>query len=262
MKTEKIRFERQKNSTIKIQRWFRSCLVMIFERKQYLQLKKTVLIVENRILANKIMVIEREKFLQLRSKTVFVQTRFRSKVQTRKERKKFNEIRVTVFKLQARVRGFQARQRFLSMQTPENFELRKNHKAARSIQAAWRGYRERNKKSNRCFKEIVARLMRARKNVDPAQTLAAKLKTSVDFLKNSYDSNLAISFLAKLEYMSRTVPWILIDDAEFIALFCYGLMGQAIRSEVDKQIIELCACIILNLSRYKDTKENAFQVRI
>jgi abnormal spindle-like microcephaly-associated protein len=60
--------------------------------------------------------------------------------------------------------------------------------------------------------------------------------------------------------MSRTVPWILTDDAEFIAAFCYGLMAQAIRSEIDKQIIELCSCIILNLGRYNGTKEDAFQV--
>lgn len=37
-------------------------------------------------------------------------------------------------------------------------------------------------------------------------------------------------------------------------------MKQAIRSEVDKQIIALCCKVILNLARYEQTKENAFQV--
>lgn len=259
MKAEKEKFTSQKRSAITIQRWFRSYRLMVVDRNKYLEMKKTVLLVENRILANKIMQIERENFVQLRQVAVYIQKRFRSKMETRKTHQQFKETRVMIVKLQSQVRGYQARQRFQEMQTPERIELRQMHKAARSIQAAWRGYQER-KNCNHHFRGIVERLIKATKNVDPAQTLASKLKTSINFLKVGYNSIGAISFLAKLEYMSRTVPWILIDDAEFVSLFCYGLMAQAIRSEVDKQIIELCSCIILNLSRYKDTKENAFQV--
>lgn len=62
------------------------------------------------------------------------------------------------------------------------------------------------------------------------------------------------------EFISRTVPHTLIDESKFIAYFCYGIMSQAIRSEVDKQLISLCCQVILNLARYEPTKENAFQV--
>lgn len=63
------------------------------------------------------------------------------------------------------------------------------------------------------------------------------------------------------EFISRTVPHTLIDDSRFIASFCYGMMRQAIRSEIDKHLISLCCKIILNLARYEGTKENAFQVQ-
>lgn len=59
--------------------------------------------------------------------------------------------------------------------------------------------------------------------------------------------------------VSRETPQVLIADAEFICNFCYGIMAQAIRSEVDKQKIELCSCVILNLSRFDGTKEMALQ---
>lgn len=59
---------------------------------------------------------------------------------------------------------------------------------------------------------------------------------------------------------SREVPQTLVSNSMFIANFCYGIMSQAIRSEADKQLIELCSCVILNLARYEPTRKNAFQV--
>lgn len=64
-------------------------------------------------------------------------------------------------------------------------------------------------------------------------------------------------FLAKI---SREVPQTLVNDTQFIANFCYAIMSQAIRSEVDKLMIEQCCYVILNLARYEHTKQNAFQV--
>lgn len=253
-------YERQKCAIIKIQNWFRSHQQAIKIRNEFLTLKKIVLMLENRIIANRLQSIERQKFIKLKNATKFVQQRFRSKLETRKMHQQFVKSKEVIYKLQTYSRGYLARQRFKELQTPENIEKRRQHKAARMIQAAWRGYKERSKKCNRCFSAIVQRLVKASKNVDPSQTLASKLKISIEFLKYRYDSSIAISMLAKLEYIARTVPWMLIEDAEFVSAFCMGIMGQAIRSEVDKQIIELCSCIILNLGRYHATKEDAFQV--
>lgn len=56
------------------------------------------------------------------------------------------------------------------------------------------------------------------------------------------------------------VPHLLVGDSYFVVTFCYGIMSQAIRSELDKLIIEQCSFIILNLARYELTKANVFQV--
>lgn len=62
------------------------------------------------------------------------------------------------------------------------------------------------------------------------------------------------------EIISLNIPHTLIHDSSFIGSFCYGIMSQAIRSEVDKQIISLCCRVLLNLARYKPTRQNVFQV--
>lgn len=59
--------------------------------------------------------------------------------------------------------------------------------------------------------------------------------------------------------VSRETPQVLIGDAEFVCRFCYAIMAQAIRSEVDKQKIELCSGVILNLSRFEGTRNSALQ---
>lgn len=56
------------------------------------------------------------------------------------------------------------------------------------------------------------------------------------------------------------IPHVLINDSVFLVNFCYGIMSQAIRSELDKMVIEKCSYIILNLARYEQTRRNAFQV--
>jgi abnormal spindle-like microcephaly-associated protein len=259
MRKAKSEFQAQKSAAIVIQKRFRAQQEMKKCRQNYLKLKSAVLTVENRFLANRLMKAERAKFVNFVQTITLVQRTFRMKLEARKLRCEFKATQKSVLLIQTHSRGYLARRHFREhLATPENLEIRRQHQAARKIQAAWRGFKERSKKSNLCFRVIVQRLIKVSKNVDPTQTLASKLKMSLDFLRNRFDSNLGIATLAKLEYMSRTVPWILTVDAEFISVFCYGIMAQAIRSEVDKQVIELCSCIILNLSRYSATKEDAF----
>lgn len=68
------------------------------------------------------------------------------------------------------------------------------------------------------------------------------------------------SLLSSTAKISRMVPHILLNDSIYVVSFCYGVMSQAIRSEMDKLIIEQCSYIILNLARYELTKANVFQV--
>lgn len=68
-----------------------------------------------------------------------------------------------------------------------------------------------------------------------------------------------INFTFVTDRISRTVPHLLMCRSDFISTFCYGIMAQAIRSEVDKQLIMYCSRIILNLARYNSTTANTFQ---
>lgn len=73
--------------------------------------------------------------------------------------------------------------------------------------------------------------------------------------------NLRIVAFRFPEDMSLSIPHTLIDDSLYIASFCYGIMSQAIRSEIDKQIISLCCRVLLNLARYKPTQQSVVQVK-
>lgn len=65
--------------------------------------------------------------------------------------------------------------------------------------------------------------------------------------------------ILNLENISRTLPHLLMEHAEHVSTYCYGMMAQAIRSEIDKHLIELCSRIILNMARYDCTTVNTFQ---
>ncbi|CAO1402944.1 unnamed protein product [Diamesa serratosioi] len=288
MKQEVLKFNAQKASVLIIQRYFRGYQKMLIVRKQFLLMRRSVVIIQQRFRATQIMKYEMERFVIFRKSAVIIQRRFQAKIWMKNERKQFMDLKnaaiviqqrfranlmmkkdrenyknmkasVITLRLQTRIRGFIARKRYQDLFTPEMIEARLRNTSARLIQASWRGFVVRRKKENRCLKAIAERLRIAKKNADSTQTLGFKLKMSINFISGKYNAMEAISVLVKLEYISRTIPSMLIDHAAFVSAFCYGLMAQAIRSEFDKQIIELCSCIILNLGRYMTTKEDAFQ---
>jgi abnormal spindle-like microcephaly-associated protein len=156
----------------------------------------------------------------------------------------------------------QARERYQAKLTPEMILLRQQNKSAKHIQAVWRGYIHRKKCQTKSMRAISTKIRETQKNVVPTATIRHQLKVSLKFLRGRFNLSEAIAVLKRLENISRTVPHLLIEHATFVANFCYGLMAQAIRSEADKQLIELCACIILNMARYSGTKKEAFQVRL
>ena len=260
MKKERSQFIAYKNAILVVQQQFRANQLMKVQRARFLSLKQSVKVVETQYLAIKQMRIERSSFQTLKESTIILQRRFRGKLETRVTRHRFQETKKFTVRLQTVIRGYLARERYQKMLTPEMLELRNRHKAAKKIQAMWRGRCSRKKKQTKNLRAIADRLMHARKNTDPSKTIQNKMKMSIRFLKGKYNAVDAISELTKLEYISRTIPSILIEHANFVSSFCFGLMAQAIRSEVDKQVIELCSCIILNLCRYQMTREDAFQV--
>lgn len=111
------------------------------------------------------------------------------------------------------------------------------------------------------MKVVAAKIKQTQINKSPHMSLESILKTSLIMLRGPCRITDAIEILKKLENISRHVPYLLIDHASFLSTFCYGLMAQAIRSEPDKKLIELCSCVVLNLARYEPTREEAFKVR-
>ena len=205
--------------------------------------------------------VERSRFVKMRQSAITIQRTYRRFKEASECRQRYVNLKRVTIRLQTHIRGFIARKRYQELFTPEMIEARLRSSSARVIQASWRGFLVRRKKENRPLRAIAKRLQIAKQNADPTQTLGFKLKMSINFIIGKFNAMEAISVLVKLEYISRTIPSMLIGDAAFVSAFCYGLMAQAIRSEVDKQVIELCSCIILNLGRYMTTKEDAFQVR-
>ncbi|CAO1438479.1 unnamed protein product [Diamesa tonsa] len=259
MRKEQKQFSDLKNAAVVIQQRFRANLMMRKERDSYRSMKMAVSVVETRYLANCEMRVERSRFVEMRQSAVTIQRTYRRFKEATDCRQRFINLKRVTIRLQTHIRGFIARKRYQELFTPEMIEARLRSSSARIIQASWRGFVVRRKKENRPLKAIAKRLQIAKQNADPTQTLGFKLKMSINFIIGKFNAMEAISVLVKLEYISRTIPSMLIGDAAFVSAFCYGLMAQAIRSEIDKQVIELCSCIILNLGRYMTTKEDAFQ---
>lgn len=111
------------------------------------------------------------------------------------------------------------------------------------------------------MKQLSTKLTNLRKVVQKSDTLRSILKSSLTFLKGRFNVLEAIRVLTRLDNITRVVPHIVVENAEFIATFCYGIMAQSIRSEPDKILIELCSRVILNLARFEETKSKAFQVK-
>nr|XP_040225158.2 protein abnormal spindle [Anopheles coluzzii] len=244
-----------------IQIHWKATLSMRRERDRYQQTLRAVRTIQIHYRAYRERLIDEANYRIYRSAVIVVQRRYREKLQTRCESLRFEQIRRTVRGLQTYGRGVLARRAFLALLTPEYLERKRQQKAALRIQAWWRGAYHRKRyqtmQMRKIAQQMVASRMAARR--DPTIRLSNVSRLCLRFLKTRFSSSEAIGILKRLERMSRLVPHLLMEDAVFLSVFCYNMMAQAIRSEVDKILIEICARIILNLARFRGTKEQAFQ---
>uniref|UniRef100_A0A4Y0BN53 Calponin-homology (CH) domain-containing protein n=1 Tax=Anopheles funestus TaxID=62324 RepID=A0A4Y0BN53_ANOFN len=244
-----------------IQTRWRATLSMRRERETYRRTLQAARSIQIHYRAYRERLIDELNYRMYRSAVIVVQRRYREKLETRYERQRFEQIRHTIYGLQKHARGTLARRAFRAMLTPEYLEKQRRDKAALRIQRWWRGAFHRKRHQTAKMRTIAKQMVVSRREAqrDPSNRLSNVSRLCMRFLKTRFSSSEAIGILQRLERMSRLVPHLLVDDAVFLSVFCYNTMAQAIRSEVDKILIEICARIILNLARFEGTKEQAFQ---
>ncbi|KAG0201689.1 hypothetical protein BGX28_005557 [Mortierella sp. GBA30] len=118
-------------AAITIQSWARVRMV----QRQYMELRAAVLVVQRR---RRALVAGRElrlEFQQMRAAAWIIQDRWRALVLGRSTRAQYGELRSSLIRMQASVRGYLLRQRLIKV-------MRENQ-ACMVIQAAWRGYVQR-----------------------------------------------------------------------------------------------------------------------
>ncbi|XP_055381188.1 protein abnormal spindle [Condylostylus longicornis] len=243
-----------KFTTIVIQRKFRNKMLMRTERQTYLNMRKSAIIIQNAFRSYLEMKKHREIYLKLRRAAIVIQQKYRATAKMILQRDTFLHSKNSIIRFIPYCRGFLARKRFNAAMTPEMREFIKQQLAAKIIQKYWRGYLVRKKWDNVRISLIRRKIKELNSVANVCNTVKYKICNAVKVL-NGKRCNIQdeLSILLRLEKLSRTVPHFLIDHSKIIATFCYSIMAQAIRSEIDKQIIEICSRIMLNLARYSTT---------
>ncbi|KAH8251854.1 hypothetical protein KR038_009802, partial [Drosophila bunnanda] len=257
MRQQRKDFEMTRKAAVVLQRRFRARQAMLKARQDYQLVKSSAILLQRRFRANCSMKRGRQEFVQLRRVTIHLQQKFRGKQVMLEQREHFLLLRKSMPDFQAHVRGYLARKRFQALMTPEMKELIRQKRAAKVIQRYWRGYLTRKRQRHQGLMAIRKRLAQLRQEAKATNSVRCKLQEAVRFLRGRFIASDALAVLKRLDELSRTVPHLLMGCSEFMATFCYGIMAQAIRSEVDKQLIERCSRIILNLARYNTA--NTFQ---
>ncbi|XP_073828241.1 microtubule assembly factor abnormal spindle [Musca autumnalis] len=260
MRKVQVEYQRLRQAAIVIQRRFRARREMLQIRSQYQLIRSLIICIQRKFRANREMLRVRYDFLLLRKTTIHLQQKYRGRLLMREQREHFLQLKNNIVDFQAHARGLLARRRFQAHMTPEMKELLRQKKAAKIIQRFWRGYRIRKRYHNARIKTIrnnIAALKESSTNT--VNTIRFKVQDAVRILRGRFSASEALNVLVRLDRISRTVPHLLMCRSDFISTFCYGIMAQAIRSEVDKQLIMYCSRIILNLARYNSTTANTFQ---
>ncbi|CAD6994511.1 unnamed protein product [Ceratitis capitata] len=286
MRTARATFQRKRAAALSIQRFYRSQRKALAIREQYLLIRTLVICVQRKYRAQLsmrkarydflllrrtaihlqqtfrglcVMRQQRTEYLLIRNTAIHLQQKFRGKRLMQEQRARYLQLCQTALTLQTYARGLLARRRLQALMTPEIIEERRRRKAAKVIQRFWRGYRVR-----KSFQSMQMRLIRRnmalwRQTTQAANTLSSKISHAVCVLRDHSSASEILHVLICLDRISRTVPHILMNQSDFVSTFCYGVMAQTIRSEVDKQLIRYCSRIILNLARYNSTTANTFQ---
>ncbi|EDV93118.1 protein abnormal spindle [Drosophila grimshawi] len=259
MRQQRQQYQHQRQAALILQRRFRARQTMLVARAHYQQLQSVTIWMQRKFRATRSMRQKRSEFLQLRRITIHLQQKFRGKRLMLQQQEQFRLLTSSIVDFQSRLRGYLARMRFQALMTPEMIEYLRQKRAAKVIQRYWRGYRIRRRQRHAGLIAIRKRLLHLRHQATAMNSVRAKVQDAVRILRGRFIASDALTVLNQLDRISRTVPHTLMCCSEFMSTFCYGIMAQAIRSEVDKQLIERCSRIILNLARYNSSTINTFQ---
>ncbi|KAH8417141.1 hypothetical protein KR222_004381, partial [Zaprionus bogoriensis] len=259
MRAQRKQFQRQRNAAIVLQTRFRARQIMRSAVREYQRMRSITTWVQQRFRAKQSMLRQRSEYMMLQRTVIHLQQKFRGRRLMLTQQKRFQLLRRCTVDIQAHMRGYLARKRFQALMTPEMMEQLRQKRAAKVIQRYWRGHRIRRRQRSAALLAIRQRLKQLRQGATAINSVRSKVQDSVRILSGRFIASDALAVLNQLDRLSRTVPHLLMWCSEFMSTFCYGIMAQAIRSEVDKQLIERCSRIILNLSRYNSTTVNTFQ---
>ncbi|XP_017142609.1 protein abnormal spindle [Drosophila miranda] len=259
MRREREEYQKRRQAAVVLQRRFRARQSMHTVRVEYKLLQSTTIRIQRKFRATRTMHKVRHDFVQLREVTIHLQQKFRGKRLMMKQREHFQLLCHSICNFQSHARGYLARKRFQALMTPEMKYLIRQKRAAKVIQRYWRGYQTRRRQRHQGLLAIRTRIVQLQQEAKAANSVRTKVQEAVRFLRGRFIASDALAVLNRLDRLSRTVPHLLMWCSEFMSTFCYGIMAQAIRSEVDKQLIERCSRIILNLARYNSTTVNTFQ---
>uniref|UniRef100_A0A6B2EBG0 Putative microtubule binding protein n=1 Tax=Phlebotomus kandelakii TaxID=1109342 RepID=A0A6B2EBG0_9DIPT len=186
MRREREEYQKLREAAVVLQRRYRAQLMMRKIRCQYLLIRSLVICLQRKFRAKIAMKCTREDFLRLKRVTVFVQRKFRAKLAARKLKGEFVAAKRSILLIQAVARGWLARRRFAEMMTPEAIEMRRRVKAAKTIQAVWRGYVTRKRKQTTSMREIAEKIINTRKTAKPTDTIRYHLHMAMRVLKGSF----------------------------------------------------------------------------
>nr|XP_022909271.1 abnormal spindle-like microcephaly-associated protein homolog [Onthophagus taurus] len=238
-----------------IQDRLRATVLMRQKVKEFEMMKESAKVIQKAFRGRRKMKIEREKFLRVCHACIVIQRAYRSFV----ERKNLN---VLIISLQARVRGFLFRQRFLDEFSPEKIAERRRklleEKSAIKIQAYYRGYsiRKRNKKLAPTREKLrsVSSLWKAQNTISTRKERALLVLAQVESCTTS-ELNRALKVL---DYVSRMSKEDCIELSKAIPDYLYDSISVTTRSEPERETITLSTSILINFWKIEESREQSW----
>ncbi|XP_063972265.1 protein abnormal spindle [Diachasmimorpha longicaudata] len=246
----KLKAREQREAAVVIQIWWRSMVIARRERKLFQEQKKAAIVVQKFFRGWMETKKRRQEFERVRKATSVIQSCWR-RFRGRRERKKMMEARRTA--VLVIVRWWRAVVERRRREEEERETLRKQIRAARVIQAAWRGHQVRKEQSTK-IKELRIRSKKAAEAAVPSTTVAYRLEEAMNGLMTFNNVGQLSMCLACIDILTRL-------SIKGCVMFCklqlvekiYDLLEQSNRSLPWMDVCMRCTNILITLAKLPDT---------
>ncbi|XP_060528096.1 protein abnormal spindle isoform X2 [Cylas formicarius] len=250
-----------RNSVVTIQSRFRAAK----DRKEFLKLKWAAVVVQRRYRAKVAMEEQQNWYCRVRWAALVIQRRFRAWKTMKIERVKYVELRRATLSIQRYCRGYLVRKKYEPLLTPEAVEARRAEKlrnaAAVRIQAAWKGYAQRN--SNVAEMGAIRRWKKlaATKLAMPGanKTLAERCETAMMCITNEHATLLQIiKALEDIDFVTRHSRDSCLRMSLILPDQLCIIISSAARSLPEMNACNLAAYILINFYKYPKTRPSSW----